>query len=139
VVVLDGPFGVSGGTANGWCPKRGVAHTEHPKLGRQTIKIQADAVEVGTGGASGQGRSHSILCGCNSRRRFLGGLAQALSFDVCDLPKARSAFDVDRNLSWSLWEIADPKPRDLRQPVSIIGNILSCAIRDLLHAATRVL
>jgi hypothetical protein len=47
VVVLGGPFGVASGTAYGWLAKSSVAHTEHAKLSRQAIQIQADAVEVG--------------------------------------------------------------------------------------------
>ena len=53
MVVLNGPSGVASGTAYGWLAKGGVAHTEHAKLGRQAIQIQADAVEVGIGGATG--------------------------------------------------------------------------------------
>ena len=54
MVVLDGPFGVASGTANGWCPERGVTDTQHAKLSWQSIQIQADAVEVGIGGAAGE-------------------------------------------------------------------------------------
>jgi len=47
------------------------------------------------------------------------GLAQTLSFNVCDLPKAPSAEDCDetpRVPPWSLREIADSKQRSLCQP-----------------------
>lgn len=75
-MVVDSPPGVASGTANGGCPKGGVAHTEHQKLGGQAIQVEADAVEVGVGGASGQGRSHRILRGCILRHRFLGWVQQ---------------------------------------------------------------
>ena len=53
VMVLHGPLGVARGTAYGWLPKGRVAHAQHPKLSGQAIQIQADAVEVGIGGATG--------------------------------------------------------------------------------------
>jgi hypothetical protein len=52
-------------------------------------------------------------------RHLSGGLAQTLSFNVCDLPKAPSAEGCDetpRVPPWSLGEIADSKLRSLRQP-----------------------
>ncbi len=45
-MILDSPFGVAGGTANGWLAKGGVTHTEHPKLGGQAIQVKADAVDA---------------------------------------------------------------------------------------------
>jgi len=71
VVVLDGPFGVARGTPDRWLANGGVTDTQHAKLSWQAIQIPANAVEVGVGSASGQGRNHRILRGCIFRRRFL--------------------------------------------------------------------
>jgi hypothetical protein len=49
----------------------------------------------------------------------VGGLAQTLFFNVCDLPEAPFAEGRDempRPPPWSLREIADSKLRSLRQP-----------------------
>ena len=76
MVVLHGPLGVASGAANGWRPQRGILHTQYSKLGWQAIQIQANAVEVGIGSASGQGRSHRVLRGCIFRHRFPGWIQQ---------------------------------------------------------------
>jgi hypothetical protein len=64
VVIFDGPLGVTSGATNGWCPQGGVAHTEHAELGGQSVQIEANAVEVGIGGASGQRGGDCVLRGC---------------------------------------------------------------------------
>jgi len=76
LVVLDGPLGVPSSAANGWLAEGGVVHTRHSELGRQAIQVQADAVEVGIGGAAGQGRSHRVLRGCVLWDEFLGWVQQ---------------------------------------------------------------
>jgi hypothetical protein len=50
-MVVDSPFGIANGTANGRLTKGGVANAQDPRLCRRAAQIQADAVEVGIGGA----------------------------------------------------------------------------------------
>jgi len=86
MVVLNGPFRVASGTAYGWLAKGGVAHTQHARLSWQPIQIQADAVKVSIGSASGQRGSHRVLRGCILRHRFLKGIQQD-SIDVGQFPE----------------------------------------------------
>ena len=74
VMVLHGPLGVASGTANGWLTKAGVTDTEYPKLGGQAIQIQADAVEVGIGGAASQRGGDRVLRGriCDLKHNLAG-------------------------------------------------------------------
>ena len=86
VVIFYRPADITGGTANGWLAKGRIPHTQHAELGGQAIQVQADAVEVGIGGASGQSRSHCILCCGILRHRLLGGVQQ-YGIDVGQLAK----------------------------------------------------
>lgn len=63
MVVFNGPLRVASGTSNGGVAKSGVAHGQHPKLGRHAVQVQADSVEVGISGASRQRRGHGVLSG----------------------------------------------------------------------------
>ena len=72
-MVLYGPLHVARGRADGWFAEGGVAHAEHAELSGQAIQVQADAVKVGIGGASSQGRSHCILrCGILRHGSWVG-------------------------------------------------------------------
>ena len=53
VVVLDRESDITSGTANSRLSEGGVADAEHTELSGQAIQVQADAVEVRIGGASG--------------------------------------------------------------------------------------
>ena len=55
IVVLSGPLGVARGTPNRGLAECRVTDTQHSKLGRQAIQVQADAVEIGIGSAAGEG------------------------------------------------------------------------------------
>src|SRR5690242_5383203 len=75
----DSPM--SSGTANGWLAEGGVTHAKDSKLGRQAIQVQADAVEVDIGGASGKCESDRILCRCV----LWGGLLQRVQQNSVDV------------------------------------------------------
>ena len=86
VVVFNGPFGIARGTANRWLSNGGVAHTEHPKLGRQAIQVQADPVKVGIGGTAGERGGDRILSGRILRHWFLSWVQQD-GIDVGQFPE----------------------------------------------------
>lgn len=86
VMVLHGPLRVPSRVAKGWRPQRGIPHTQNSKLCGHAIQVQADPVEVSVGGASGEGRSHSVLRGSIFRNRFLGWVQQN-SIDVGQFPE----------------------------------------------------
>jgi hypothetical protein len=57
--------------ANRRLAERSATHPQHVKLGGKTIQIQADAVEVGVGGALGRrgGVWNPAKCGCRAHGR----------------------------------------------------------------------
>ena len=71
VVVLDSELDEASSRADGRIAKGGVAGAQHPKLGWQTVQVQADTVEVHVRGASRQRRGHCILRGCVFGNWFL--------------------------------------------------------------------
>jgi len=76
VVILYGEFHEAGGRPDSRLAKGGVADAQHAELSWQAIQVQANAVEVGIGGAASQCRRDRILrCGI-LRHGFLGGIQQ---------------------------------------------------------------
>ena len=59
----DGEFHEAGGRPDRRLAKGGVADAQHAELSWQAIQVQANAVEVGIGGAAGEGRT-----GCGKTR-----------------------------------------------------------------------
>jgi hypothetical protein len=54
VMVLNCPLRIAGCVLDLLVAEGGIAHTQHAKLGRHAIEIQADAVEIRVGGAMGE-------------------------------------------------------------------------------------